>query len=141
MILKNIEDTLDLASKIAKYVKTGDIILLKGDLGVGKTTLARAIIRTLANDPNLYVTSPTFPILQIYKLKTITIYHFDLYRIKCTDELLELGIEEALESGVSIVEWPQFVENIINHYRYIDIYIKLMQDGTRECSLNLKNYD
>lgn len=90
---------------IAAMLATGDVLALFGDLGMGKTTLARAIIRAMASDPELEVPSPTFTLVQAYALR-IPVQHFDLYRLTSPDELEELGFAEAMRDGVVLVEWP-----------------------------------
>jgi tRNA threonylcarbamoyl adenosine modification protein YjeE len=95
-----------LGEDIAAILAPGDAILLSGDLGMGKTTLARAIIRALAGDAGLEVPSPTFTIVQPYAGR-VPVHHFDLYRLASPDELEELGLTEALEEGAVLVEWPE----------------------------------
>lgn len=90
---------------LALTVKPGDCLALSGDLGAGKTALSRALIRALANDDDLEVPSPTFTLVQSYELRT-PVSHFDLYRLADESELVELGLEESLEKGVALIEWP-----------------------------------
>ena len=97
---------------IAAALKPGDVLTLEGDLGAGKTTLARAIIRVLAGDPSLEVPSPTFTLVQSYDAR-IPARHFDLYRLSDPGELLELGFDEAREEGVVLVEWPERAGGLI----------------------------
>ncbi|MGN6766194.1 MAG: tRNA (adenosine(37)-N6)-threonylcarbamoyltransferase complex ATPase subunit type 1 TsaE [Rhizobiaceae bacterium] len=97
---------------IAAALKPGDVLALEGDLGAGKTTLARAIIRALAGDPSLEVPSPTFTLVQSYDAR-IPARHFDLYRLSDPEELLELGFDEAREEGVVLVEWPERAGGLI----------------------------
>ena len=80
-------------------LRSGDVLLLKGDLGAGKSTLARAIIRTLADDPTLEVPSPTFTLVQAYDTR-VPVRHFDLYRLSSPEELTELGLDEALQDAL-----------------------------------------
>lgn len=98
-----------LGDDIAAILGPGDALLLSGDLGMGKTTLARAIIRALAGDDALDVPSPTFTLVQPYAGR-VPVQHFDLYRISSPDELEELGFSEALAEGVALVEWPERAE-------------------------------
>ncbi|MGI3127133.1 tRNA (adenosine(37)-N6)-threonylcarbamoyltransferase complex ATPase subunit type 1 TsaE [Nitratireductor sp. PBL-C9] len=91
---------------IAVALRAGDVLALKGDLGAGKTTLARSIVRALAEDPDMDVPSPTFTLVQSYDAR-IPVHHFDLYRLGEPDELEELGLFEAAEDGVALVEWPE----------------------------------
>ena len=93
-------------SDLALALRPGDCVALSGNLGAGKSTLARSLVRAVADDPGLEVPSPTFTLVQTYDLR-FPIAHFDLYRIGDPDELAELGLEEALELGVALVEWPE----------------------------------
>lgn len=94
-----------LGARIAASIAVGDAIALHGDLGAGKTTLARAILRALGvSEP---VPSPTFTLVQSYETARLTVRHFDLYRIGDSAELDELGISEALDEGAALIEWPE----------------------------------
>jgi tRNA threonylcarbamoyladenosine biosynthesis protein TsaE len=104
--LPNEEATAALAAGIAPLLGRGDIVALSGDLGAGKTAFARALIQALAGRDE-EVPSPTFTLVQIYESPPATVWHFDLYRLCCPDEAIELGWDEARTSGISIVEWPQ----------------------------------
>lgn len=99
-------DTLKFGEDLALALGTGLCITLHGDLGAGKSTLARAILRGLAGDPDLEVPSPTFTLVQAYELR-YPVAHFDLYRIGDESELDELGFDEALQTGACLVEWPE----------------------------------
>lgn len=90
---------------LALVVRPGDCIALSGDLGAGKTALSRALIRALADEPELEVPSPTFTLVQTYETR-IPVSHFDLYRLGDESELEELGLSEALERGIALIEWP-----------------------------------
>lgn len=91
---------------IAAALRLGDVVALKGDLGAGKTALARAVIRALAADDRLDVPSPTFTLVQTYEA-WLPVAHFDLYRLGSPAELDELGFAEQLAGSVTLVEWPQ----------------------------------
>lgn len=99
--------TVRLAEDLAAALKPGDVVALEGDLGAGKTTLARALLRALADDPALEVPSPTFTLVQDYALPRFPVFHFDLYRIGAAGELDEIGFDEAIRSGAALVEWPE----------------------------------
>lgn len=94
-----------LGNDLAAALRPGDVVALRGDLGAGKTTLARAVIRSLAGDQALEVPSPTFTIVQTYDAR-VPVAHFDFYRLSSPHELEELGFEEAVAGGVVLVEWP-----------------------------------
>lgn len=108
--LANEQDTLRFGEDLALALAPGLCVALKGDLGAGKSTLARATLRALAKDPQLEVPSPTFTLVQVYDLR-FQVGHFDLYRISDAAELDELGFDEILEAGVCLVEWPERADN------------------------------
>ncbi|PTM96019.1 tRNA (adenosine(37)-N6)-threonylcarbamoyltransferase complex ATPase subunit type 1 TsaE [Mycoplana dimorpha] len=105
-------ETIRFGEDIARAIRAGDLIALSGDLGAGKSTFARALIRAVADDEFLEVPSPTFTLVQSYALR-IPIAHFDLYRIADSAELDELGLDEALEGGVCLVEWPERADDAL----------------------------
>ena len=98
--------TARLGEDLALALRVGDILALSGDLGAGKTTLARGLIRAMADDAELDVPSPTFTLVQTYEGR-IPVSHFDLYRLGAASELDELGLDEALAEGAAIIEWPE----------------------------------
>lgn len=98
--------TTQLGEDLAMAVRPGDVFLLDGDLGAGKSTLARGLIRALAADPAHEVPSPTFTLVQSYDTP-VAVHHFDLYRLSSPEELEELGFDEAVSSGVALVEWAE----------------------------------
>ncbi len=98
-------ETIRLGEDLVLALKPGDCLCLSGDLGAGKSTLARAFIRAMAEDSELEVPSPTFTLVQSYELR-IPVAHFDLYRLADGSELDELGLDEALSDGICLVEWP-----------------------------------
>ena len=102
--LSSEKDTRDLAACLALLARRGDVIALEGDLGVGKTVFARAFISSLGG--GLEVPSPTFTLVQSYDGTSGPIHHFDLYRLACPEDAFELGLEELLPDGISLIEWP-----------------------------------
>lgn len=94
-----------LGARIARGLRTGDALALAGDLGAGKTALARAILAALGVRET--VPSPTFTLVQHYETARLTVSHFDLYRIKSESELDELGFDDALANGAALIEWPE----------------------------------
>lgn len=105
-ISKSVEDTYALARKIAERLKGGEVILLNGNLGAGKTTFTKGLAKALGIDE--VVTSPTFTFMKEYKGR-LSLYHFDMYRAEDEDELYELGLNDYLYmDGVCVIEWNKF---------------------------------
>src|SRR5476649_2700253 len=104
--LEDEQATRRLTADIAAQLEAGDLITLSGDLGAGKTTFARALIRHLAGDETVEVPSPTFTLMQAYELPRFHLVHADLYRLSGPGELTELGFEDAAEGAVTLLEWP-----------------------------------
>ena len=99
------EETRKLGEKLAKELRAGDVILLEGPLGAGKSELARGVARGLGVQET--VTSPSFTILNVYDSGLVPLYHFDWYRLESAEELFEMGMEEYLGGdGIALVEWP-----------------------------------
>jgi N-acetylmuramate 1-kinase len=94
------------ATDIASALEPGDLVTLSGDLGAGKTTFARALIRHLAGDDAIEVPSPTFTLMQSYELPRFTLVHADLYRVSSAAELAELGFDDVPDGAVTLIEWP-----------------------------------
>lgn len=97
--------TTRLGAALAQHVAAGEALLLNGDLGMGKSTLARGLIRALTR-PDEDVPSPTFTLVQLYE-STPAVAHFDLYRLEDPREIEEIGLHEALEDGAVLIEWPE----------------------------------
>jgi tRNA threonylcarbamoyladenosine biosynthesis protein TsaE len=98
--------TAQLARRLADVARPGDLIALHGTLGMGKTAFARAFIRHLAGAEE-EVPSPTFTLVQSYDTAVGTIWHFDLYRLTRPEDVWELGLEDALADGITLIEWPE----------------------------------
>jgi tRNA threonylcarbamoyl adenosine modification protein YjeE len=107
--------TSALAARIARRARRQDVIALKGDLGTGKTTFARAFIRARGNQQD-EIPSPTFTLVQIYEPESAqapAVWHFDLYRLRVSEEAWELGIEDAFNEGISLIEWPERLGSLL----------------------------
>ena len=114
MELSSIEDTQNFSKKISKIIKAGDVVFLKGEIGVGKTTFVRFLINHLEVENKIKksdVLSPTFNIVYDYDLGKIKIHHYDLYRIKNYEDILELGMFDILEDHIKIIEWPELIKS------------------------------
>lgn len=107
LLLKDTAATEALARALVARTEIGDCFLLQGDLGAGKSLFARAFIRSLALRKDEEIPSPTFTLVQIYETSLGPLHHFDLYRLEQAEEAYELGLEEALDSGICLIEWPE----------------------------------
>ena len=113
MIVKSLEHLKQISKKISQKLKNGDCVFLIGEIGVGKTTLTRHLINNIQSQKGLKETevlSPTFNLLYEYEIKDLKIMHYDLYRIKKTEELEHLGIFSENEKTIKIVEWPDLIK-------------------------------
>ncbi len=99
------EDTARLAERLAGRLRAGDVLLLEGPIGAGKTHFARCLIQSLMDTPE-DVPSPTFTLVQTYDTSAGEVWHADLYRLTSLDEIEELGLAEAFESAICLIEWP-----------------------------------
>jgi tRNA threonylcarbamoyladenosine biosynthesis protein TsaE len=132
--LPTLEQTQTLGRIIGEQANPGQIILLDGGLGAGKTTITQAIGRGLAVDEKHYITSPTFSIIHEYPGR-IPLYHMDFYRINDEVELVELGVEEYLcGNGLSVIEWP---ERLGTHTPDDRLHIKLDITGAESRTATL----
>jgi N-acetylmuramate 1-kinase len=132
--------TYRLMTDVAAVLEPGDLITLSGDLGAGKTTFARALIRYLARDDTMEVPSPTFTLTQTYTLPGFTVVHADLYRLSGAGELAELGLDDAPEGAVTLVEWPDRATGFLPNNR-LDIALTLEpQHGPTARSVRITGY-
>ena len=124
--------TEELAKKLSKKLKPGNIVFFYGEMGVGKTTFIKYLINIIQKENKLEqteVTSPTFNLLNEYQINKININHYDLYRLKSAQELKNLELFENSKSLITLIEWPQIIkdkpENLIElFFKYEDDYKK-----------------
>lgn len=105
LTLDSLQKTTLLAARFSTVLKAGDCLLIEGDIGSGKTAFCRALIQARLGFQE-DVPSPTFTLVQTYDANDVTIWHCDLYRLTDPDEALELGLDEAFESAICLIEWP-----------------------------------
>ena len=128
-------ETKELAKKLSKKLRLGDVIMLQGELGVGKTTLSKFIINNLylldkIKQP-VMVRSPTYPILLTYDLNSYTIYHYDLYRIKNIKELEQLDFYENIKNSITLIEWPEILIDLPFNRKYYLVNLYLQSEMKR----------
>jgi tRNA threonylcarbamoyladenosine biosynthesis protein TsaE len=106
LALPTLAATEALAARLAPLLRSGDVVLLQGPLGAGKTAFARALLRALTGDPALDVPSPSFTLVQSYDTTSGPVHHYDLWRIERADDLAELGLDDAVRD-IALIEWPE----------------------------------
>lgn len=119
-----------LGARLAPLLRARDVVALQGDLGAGKTTLARGLLRALAGAPDMEVPSPTFTLVEVYEFSALAVWHFDLYRLKRPEDAWELGLEQALGEAVSLIEWPERLADLIPAER-LEIHLAMDGGGRR----------
>lgn len=133
------DETIEVARDFAMTLRPRDIVLLQGDLGVGKSVFSRGVIRTLTGDEHLDVPSPTFTLVQTYDTAKGEIYHFDLYRLKSPEELYEIGWEDALSGGILLIEWPDKLGGL-KPKTFIEVDLKIGDSPTSRI-ISIKRID
>ena len=134
-ISQNENDTINFACKLANYLQNGDIIILSGDLGSGKTKFTQGILKFFSLDTE--ISSPTFTIVNEYNAPNNTnIYHFDVYRLADIDEFYALGGDEYFDNGICIIEWGELIESILPK-NYLKIVFERDFSNTDKRILNI----
>ena len=120
----------EISQLIVDKIKTIKTIMLRGELGSGKTTIVKSVLKKIG--VNEVVTSPTFSIVNEYNSAETIVYHFDLYRIENTEELDVIGFEDYIHGqNICFIEWPEIVLDKIN-FKYLDIEVKYLDENNRE---------
>lgn len=141
--LPDLAATAALGRRLALLLRPGDVVALKGDLGAGKTTLARGIVAALSPEAT-EVPSPTFTLVQTYPVdlaggaepRSCELWHFDLYRLDRPEQIYELGLEEALADAISVIEWPELVERLLPRAKVLTVALQLGADGSRSAVIS-----
>lgn len=115
----NADAMATLGGKMADFLAAGDVVCLRGGLGAGKTCLARGLVRAVMGDKTMDVPSPTYTLVQTYEPDAdsqadFDVWHFDLYRLDAAKDVWALGIEEAFDAGVCVIEWPERIESLLS---------------------------
>ena len=141
MKLNSIEDTFDLSKKIGKLLSNGDVIFLYGEIGVGKTTFVRGLINNLEVEKGMVesqILSPTFNIVFDYEIKKLKIMHYDLYRLKNSTDINELGIFVEVEDHITLIEWPELIEK--KPKNRIEMFLGYLDEDLKKRNLKIKGY-
>jgi len=128
------EDVARLGAAVGLRLRRGEAVLLSGGLGAGKSTLARGLVRALTT-PDEEVPSPTFTLVQTYDGPAFPVAHFDLYRLAGAGEVYELGLDEALDEGAAVIEWPERLEGAGLPADRLDIELSEPPGGGRAARL------
>ena len=129
MKISSIRELEKITKKIKKILSPGDTIFLYGEIGVGKTTFARLLINSFENEKKIKkseVLSPIFNIVFEYEIKEFTIKHFDLYRLKNSNDIKNVGLFENLEQSITLIEWPELIINKPDNR--FDLFFKYAED-------------
>ena len=129
------EETKQFAKEFASKLNTGDVIVLSGDLGSGKTKFTEGILSYFGLEDE--ISSPTFTIVNEYKKDNVNIYHFDVYRLEDSDEFYAIGGEEYFENGICIIEWGELIEDALPN-KYIKITFSRNDENENIRTLNIK---
>lgn len=133
LLSHSVEETHQIGKRLAQLLLPGDVLLMLGDMGAGKSELTRGIARGLGVMG--YVTSPTFTILQVHSDGRMPLYHYDWYRLESAEELYELSMDEYLYGdGVSVIEWPSRAEEAIPE-TYLEVELVPVGENDREIHL------
>lgn len=135
--IENLKEMEIFAKKFAKILKGGEVILLNGDLGAGKTTFTKFLLKSIGVKDE--ITSPTFTIMRSYKCKKYDIHHFDMYRLTSGEEARAFGLEDYIYSGdkksIVLIEWAENIKDILNG-KFIEINITVGEDENRNIEIN-----
>ena len=126
--LPDLAATHALAQRLEPCLRARDVLLLRGDLGAGKTAFARALVQAFGVADE--VPSPTFTLVQSYETPELTVHHFDLYRLKTPDEIEEIGFDDALTDGLTLVEWPEKAEKFMPRDA-LSLFFEMTATGAR----------
>lgn len=128
------EETIEIGKKIAKTLKKGDVIVLTGELGSGKTKLTEGILTYFGLEKE--ISSPTFTIVNEYYTENLNIYHFDVYRLEEEEEFSAIGGEEYFEKGACIIEWGEMIKDLLpNNYTQINFNRDLENENVRKITI------
>ena len=141
MKLNSLEDTFNLSKKIGKLLSNGDVIFLYGEIGVGKTTFVRGLINNFEvqrGTNQSQILSPTFNIVFDYVIKELKIMHYDLYRLKNSKDINELGMFTEVENCITLVEWPKLIKKKPDNR--IELFFDYLNENLDKRNLEIKGH-
>ena len=141
MKLNSLEDTFNLSKKIGKLLSNGDVIFLYGEIGVGKTTFVRGLINNFEvqrGTNESQILSPTFNIVFDYVIKELKMMHYDLYRLKNSKDINELGIFVEIENCITLIEWPELIEKKPDNR--IELFFSYLEENLDKRNLEIKGH-
>ena len=141
MKLNSLEDTFNLSKKIGNLLSNGDVIFLYGEIGVGKTTFVRGLINNFEvqrGTNQSQILSPTFNIVFDYVIKELKIMHYDLYRLKNSKDINELGIFVEFEKCITLIEWPELIKKKPNDR--VELFFSYLEENLDKRKLEIKGY-
>ena len=133
-ISKNEQDTIDFAEKFASSLSNGDIVVLTGELGSGKTKFVQGVLKHFNMEDE--ISSPTFTIVNEYTSDKTNVYHFDVYRLEDSDEFYAMGGDEYFSKGICLIEWGEMIEDILPK-PYIKIIFSKDEENSDERKLEI----
>ena len=141
MKINSLEDTFNLSKKIGKLLSNGDVIFLYGEIGVGKTTFVRGLINNFEVQRDMnesQILSPTFNIVFDYVIKELKVMHYDLYRLKNSKDINELGMFVEIENCITLVEWPELIKKKPNDR--LELFFSYLEENLDKRNLEIKGY-
>lgn len=136
LISNSENETKLIGKKFAERLKKGDVVVLTGDLGSGKTKFTEGVLQYFELEDE--ISSPTFTIVNEYENKNGTIYHFDVYRLEDEDEFYAIGGEEYFQKGICLIEWGEMIKNALpNKYIHVTFFRNLDEENRREILIEL----
>ena len=141
MKLNSLKDTFNLSKKIGSLLCNGDVIFLYGEIGVGKTTFVRGLINNFEvqrGTNESQILSPTFNIVFDYVIKELKIMHYDLYRLKNSKDINELGIFAEIENCITLIEWPELIEKKPDNR--IELFFSYLEENLDKRNLEIKGH-
>ena len=141
MKFNSLEDTFNISKKIGKLLSNGDVIFLYGEIGVGKTTFVRGLINNLEVEKGMdksQILSPTFNIVFDYEIKKLKIMHYDLYRIKNSTDINELGIFTEIKDHITLIEWPELIEK--KPEDRVEMFFSYTEENLKKRNIKINSY-